>query len=95
MIVRKFASDGVKSKHQYIADLLVDITTPRVNGMSDLQYIGARGFITENLERLKKRNFFNAAVIDEWWYHQDYEYDWVKIWQLVTFELWYQKYFEE
>jgi asparagine synthase (glutamine-hydrolysing) len=33
-------------------------------------------------------------VIDEWWNHQEHEYDWVKIWQLVTFELWYQKYFE-
>lgn len=54
-----------------------------------------RDFISENLESLKKRNFFNAAVIDEWWNHQEHEYDWVKIWQLVTFELWYQKYFEE
>lgn len=54
-----------------------------------------REFITENLESLKKRNFFNAAVIDEWWNHQEYEHDWVKIWQLVTFELWYQKYFEK
>lgn len=54
-----------------------------------------RDFITENLESLKKRNFFNSTVIDEWWKHQEHEYDWVKIWQLVTFELWYQKYFEE
>ncbi len=54
-----------------------------------------RDFITENLESLKKRNFFNTSVIDEWWNHQEQEYDWVKIWQLVTFELWYQKYFEE
>lgn len=54
-----------------------------------------RDFITENLESLKKRNFFNAAVIDGWWNHQEHEYGWVKIWQLVTFELWYQKYFEE
>ncbi|MFS4472792.1 asparagine synthase (glutamine-hydrolyzing) [Chryseobacterium sp. T20] len=54
-----------------------------------------RDFITENLENLKRRNFFNAAVIDEWWNHQEHEYDWVKIWQLVTFELWYQKYFEK
>ena len=54
-----------------------------------------RDFIVENLKSLKKRNFFNAAVIDEWWNHQEYEYDWVKIWQLVTFELWYQKYFEK
>jgi asparagine synthase (glutamine-hydrolysing) len=54
-----------------------------------------RDFITDNLESLKKRNFFNTAVIDKWWNHQEHEYDWVKIWQLVTFELWYQKYFEE
>lgn len=54
-----------------------------------------RDFIIEALESLKKRNFFNAAVIDEWWNHQKHEYDWVKIWQLVTFELWYQKYFEK
>ncbi|QBA22112.1 asparagine synthase (glutamine-hydrolyzing) [Chryseobacterium indologenes] len=54
-----------------------------------------REFITENLESLKRRNFFNAAVIDHWWNHQEHEYDWVKIWQLVTFELWYQKYFEK
>ena len=54
-----------------------------------------RDFIVENLESLKKRNFFNAAVIDDWWNHQEHEYDWVKIWQLVTFELWYQKYFEK
>ncbi|NIF07353.1 asparagine synthase (glutamine-hydrolyzing) [Chryseobacterium sp. Tr-659] len=54
-----------------------------------------RDFIVENLENLKKRNFFNADIIDEWWNHQEHEYDWVKIWQLVTFELWYQKYFEK
>ncbi|KAA2216171.1 asparagine synthase (glutamine-hydrolyzing) [Chryseobacterium sediminis] len=54
-----------------------------------------RDFIVENLNSLKKRNFFNAAVIDEWWNHLEHEYDWVKIWQLVTFELWYQKYFEK
>ncbi|MGG7471052.1 asparagine synthase (glutamine-hydrolyzing) [Chryseobacterium arthrosphaerae] len=54
-----------------------------------------RDFIAENLESLKKRNFFKGEVIDEWWKHQENEYDWVKIWQLVTFELWYQKYFEK
>lgn len=51
-------------------------------------------FINENLESLKKRDFFNSEVIDEWWKNQNNEYDCVKIWQLVTFELWYQKYFE-
>ncbi|HCN48943.1 MAG TPA: asparagine synthase (glutamine-hydrolyzing) [Chryseobacterium sp.] len=54
-----------------------------------------RDFITETLESLKQRDFFRAEVIDEWWSHQEHEYDWVKIWQLVTFELWYQKYFEK
>lgn len=53
-----------------------------------------RTFIVENLESLKKRNFFSSKVIDEWWNNQKNEYDCVKIWQLVTFELWYQKYFE-
>lgn len=53
-----------------------------------------REFIIENLNSLKKRNFFNSEVIDAWWNHQKNEYDCVKIWQLVTFELWYQKYFE-
>lgn len=51
-------------------------------------------FIIENLEKLKKRNFFNPEVIDEWWRSPKSSYDYVKIWQLVTFELWYQKYFE-
>jgi asparagine synthase (glutamine-hydrolysing) len=53
-----------------------------------------KSFINENLESLKKRNFFNADVIDKWWGNQNEVYDCVKIWQLVTFELWYQKYFE-
>lgn len=53
-----------------------------------------RTFIIQNLNSLKKRNFFNSEVIDVWWNNQKNEYDCVKIWQLVTFELWYQKYFE-
>lgn len=53
-----------------------------------------RNFIEENLVSLKKRNFFNEDVMDEWWQNQNDVYDCVKIWQLVTFELWYQKYFE-
>ncbi len=53
-----------------------------------------RDFIDTHLESLKKRNFFNAEVIDEWRQNQNDIYDCVKIWQLVTFELWYQKYFE-
>ncbi|WP_312769669.1 asparagine synthase (glutamine-hydrolyzing) [Epilithonimonas sp.] len=51
-------------------------------------------FILENLDSLKKRDFFNPKVIDDWWNNQNNEYDSVKVWQLVTFELWYQKYFE-
>ncbi|WP_175621285.1 asparagine synthase (glutamine-hydrolyzing) [Chryseobacterium schmidteae] len=53
-----------------------------------------REFILENLNSLKNRNFFKSEIIDEWWNNQKNEYDCVKIWQLVTFELWYQKYFE-
>lgn len=53
-----------------------------------------RDFIKENLESLKKRDFFNADVINEWWANENEAYACVKIWQLVTFELWYQKYFE-
>lgn len=53
-----------------------------------------REFILENLNSLKKRNFFKPEIIDQWWNNQKNEYDCVKIWQLVTFELWYQKYFE-
>ncbi len=53
-----------------------------------------RDFILENLDSLKKRDFFDSKVIDDWWNNQNNEYDCVKIWQLVTFELWYQKYFE-
>jgi len=52
-----------------------------------------RVFIDENLESLKKRNFFNPEIIDQWWNNQNDVYDCVKIFQLVTFELWYQKYF--
>jgi len=53
-----------------------------------------REFILENLNSLKKRNFFKPEIIDQWSNNQKNEYDCVKIWQLVTFELWYQKYCE-
>lgn len=53
-----------------------------------------RDFILENLDSLKKRGFFDSKIINDWWHNQNNEYDCVKIWQLVTFELWYQKYFE-
>ena len=53
-----------------------------------------REFISENLESLKQRNFFNPKTIDEWWQNPKDDYDYIKVWQLLTFELWYQKYFE-
>ncbi|WP_312088923.1 asparagine synthase (glutamine-hydrolyzing) [Chryseobacterium sp.] len=53
-----------------------------------------RSFIEENLDSLKKRNFFNSETMDDWWENQNTDFDCIKIWQLVTFELWYQKYFE-
>lgn len=53
-----------------------------------------RIFISENLERLKKRGFFDEKIITLWENEEKKLYDYAKVWQLVTFELWYQKYFE-
>lgn len=53
-----------------------------------------RIFIAENLARLKMRGFFDEKVIEQWEKEEKQMYDYAKIWQLVTFELWYQKYFE-
>ena len=53
-----------------------------------------RIFIAENLARLKKRGFFDEKVISQWKVEEKKHYDYVKIWQLVTFELWYQKYLD-
>jgi len=50
--------------------------------------------VVETLESLKTRNFFDPQLITYWWQNVKEDYDYVKIWQLVTFELWYQKYFE-
>lgn len=50
--------------------------------------------VIKNLESLKNRAFFDSNTIDAWWQNLSEDYDYVKIWQLVTFELWYQKYFE-
>lgn len=54
----------------------------------------ANQLVAENLESLKSRGFFDPKLIDDWWDNLCEDYDYVKIWQLVTFELWYQKYFE-
>lgn len=51
-------------------------------------------FISDHLDQLKKRNFFNADTIDEWNSSKIDSSNHLKIWQLVTFEIWYQKYFE-
>ena len=51
-------------------------------------------FITENIDYLKKRKIFNNAIIDTWMNSIEKDFDLVKIWQLVTFEIWMQKYFD-
>lgn len=51
-------------------------------------------FISNHLNQLKKRNFFNPDIIDEWNSSKMHYKNHLKIWQLVTFEIWYQKYFE-
>ncbi|WP_374329649.1 asparagine synthase (glutamine-hydrolyzing) [Soonwooa sp.] len=54
----------------------------------------AKNFISENLKSLKTRGFFNSDIIDKWQQEAQEPMDYVRLWQLVTFELWYQKYFE-
>ncbi len=54
----------------------------------------AQKFIIENLNSLKNRGFFKAEIIDQWYNNKDDSNRHLKIWQLITFELWYQKYFE-
>lgn len=54
----------------------------------------AKNFISENLKSLKTRGFFNSDIIDKWQQEAQEPMDYVRVWQLVTFELWYQKYFE-
>lgn len=51
-------------------------------------------FVNEHLESLAKRNFFKKEIIQDWWKNCREDYDYIKIWQVVTFEIWYRKYFE-
>jgi asparagine synthase (glutamine-hydrolysing) len=53
-----------------------------------------RDFVSEHLTSLAKRNFFNKNIIENWWENCSEDHDYIKIWQLVTFEIWYRKYFE-
>lgn len=54
----------------------------------------AKNFVETTLSSLKKRTFFNAEIISQWQNAASEDFDFVRLWQLVTFELWYQKYFE-
>ncbi|SKB82301.1 asparagine synthase (glutamine-hydrolysing) [Soonwooa buanensis] len=54
----------------------------------------AKNFVSDNLKNLKKRGFFKSEIIDKWQQEAQEPMDYVRLWQLVTFELWYQKYFE-
>lgn len=53
-----------------------------------------RNFINEHIESLKTRKIFNNATIEFWMNNIEKDFDLVKIWQLVTFEIWMQKYFD-
>lgn len=53
-----------------------------------------RDFINEHLESLKKRNIFNNSTIEKWQNNIHKPEDLNKIWQLVTFEVWQQTYFD-
>ncbi|WP_262915732.1 asparagine synthase (glutamine-hydrolyzing) [Chryseobacterium taklimakanense] len=53
-----------------------------------------RNFIKEHLESLKKRNILNNSTIEKWQNSIHKPEDLNKIWQLVTFEVWQQTYFD-
>ena len=53
-----------------------------------------RIFISIHLESLKARRLFNNTTIDQWHHNIHKPEDLNKIWQLVTFEIWQQAYFD-
>lgn len=53
-----------------------------------------KDFINSQLESLKKRNVFNNSTIEKWQNSIHKPEDLNKIWQLVTFEVWQQTYFD-
>lgn len=53
-----------------------------------------RDFVFENLESLKKREIFRTETVDRWAANIHSPADLGKIWQLVTFEIWMQTYFD-
>lgn len=53
-----------------------------------------RSFISIHLESLKARELFNNTTIHQWHHNIHKPEDLNKIWQLVTFEIWQQAYFD-
>lgn len=53
-----------------------------------------QSFVEQKLESLMQRSFFDSKIIRKWWKNCSADEDYIKIWQLVTFEIWYCKYFE-
>lgn len=51
-------------------------------------------YVYAQLQSLKKRHIFNNETIDVWWQYVKKPYDYHKIWQLLTFEIWLQTYID-
>lgn len=51
-------------------------------------------YMIEQLERLKKREMFNNKTIDKWWQSRKMPEGFLKIWQLVTTEVWLRNYID-
>lgn len=51
-------------------------------------------YINTHLDNLKKRNIFNNTTIDIWLSTAHKPYDYHKIWQLLSFEIWLQTYID-
>ena len=56
--------------------------------------ISIENYIIEQLERLKKREMFNNKTIDKWWQSRKDPEGYLKIWQLVTMEVWLRNYID-
>ncbi|HTN46254.1 MAG TPA: asparagine synthase (glutamine-hydrolyzing) [Flavipsychrobacter sp.] len=61
-----------------------------MNGNQDIL-----SFAEQHLERLKKRSIFNRKAIDTYWSQRQDPSTFFKIWQLVTTEVWLNKYIDK
>lgn len=51
-------------------------------------------YVNTHLNHLKQRDIFNAKTIDSWLANAQQPYDYHKIWQLLSFEIWLQAYID-